>query len=368
VTSAPCVVVAAGGTGGHVVPALAFAEALEQAGACVRWVGTRRGVEGRLVPASGRPLLALDLRPWRGRWYRPFVFVPLLLVALVTLGRFFRRERPCAVVAFGGYASTAGALAAVLTRRPLVLHEQNLVPGWTSRLFAPWARRVFVTAEGVLGNRARVRVVGLPVREAFFALPPPETRFADRHGPLRLLVLGGSQGAQTLNRLVPEALGRLPPPRDVTVTHQTGAAGLEETRARYARIGVTAELAAFFDDMPARYAQADLAVCRAGASTLAELAAVGLGAVLVPYPHAVDDHQRTNALHHAEAGAALVLGEQDLDAERLAAVLAPLLAGRDRLRTMAVRARARARPEAAAVMVDEVLELCRARTPQGRRS
>ncbi len=360
-TRAPRVVVAAGGTGGHVVPALAFAEALGRAGAAVLWVGARRGVETRLVPAAGWTLLALDLRPWRGRWYRPFVFVPLLLASLVPLGRFLRRERPCAVVAFGGYASAAAALSALLTRRPLVLHEQNLVPGWASRLFAPHARLVFVTDGDVLAKHARVRAVGVPVRSAFLALPPPETRFAARRGPLRLLVLGGSQGARSLNRLVPEALGLLPPPRDLVVVHQTGAAGLDETRARYARAGITAELAPFFDDMPARYAAADLAVCRAGASTLAELAAVGLGAVLVPYPHAVDDHQRANALRHAEGGAALVLGEQDLDAGRLAAALAPLLADRDALRAMAARARARARPDAAAIMARDVLGLSRPR-------
>ncbi len=351
------VVVAAGGTGGHVVPALAFAEALARAGGEVRWVGGRRGVETRLVPQAGWPLLALDLRPWRGRWYRPFVFVPLLLAGLFPLGRFFRRERPCAVVAFGGYASAAAALAAVLTRRPLVLHEQNLVPGWTSRLFAPHARLLFVTDAGVLGPRARP--VGLPVRSAFFALPAPGERFAHRTGALSLLVLGGSQGARALNRLVPEALARLSSTLDLRVVHQTGPTDLEETRAGYARAGIAAELAPFLDDMPARYAAADLAVCRAGASTLAELAAVGLGAVLVPYPHAVDDHQRANALRHAEGGAALVLDEHGLDAARLAAALAPLLANRSRLLAMAESARARARPEAAARMARDVLSLCR---------
>jgi UDP-N-acetylglucosamine--N-acetylmuramyl-(pentapeptide) pyrophosphoryl-undecaprenol N-acetylglucosamine transferase len=358
VSGAPSIVVAAGGTGGHVVPALAFAEALKEAGASVRWVGARRGVETRLVPQAGWPLLALDLRPWRGRWYRPIVFVPLLLAALVPLGRFFRRVRPGAVVAFGGYASAAAALAALLFRRPLVLHEQNLVPGWTSRLFAPWARLVFVADRDVLAGHGRVRAVGVPVRRAFLDLPPPEVRFQDRRGPLRLLVLGGSQGARSLNRLVPEALGLLPDPRNLTVVHQTGPAGLEETRARYARAGIEAELAPFFDDMPERYAAADLALCRAGAATLAELAAVGLGAVLVPFPHAVDDHQRANALRHAEAGAAQVVDERHLDAARLAAVLAPLLAGRETLLAMAVRARTRARPEASAIMAGEVLGLC----------
>lgn len=353
---AALVLLAAGGTGGHVIPALALADALREEGVGVYWVGARRGIETRLVPPEGLPLYTLALRPWRGRWHRPLVAFPALLLSLFPLLRLMHRTRPCAVVAFGGYASAATALAAVLVRVPLVLHEQNAIPGWTSRLMSSWARVVYTVDADVFPADPRVRAVGVPVRAPFLAIPPPSLRFADRRGPLRVLVLGGSQGARTLNAVVPEALASLPPDIRVSVVHQTGVADHGLTRDRYAQYRIEATVLPFIDDMVARYAEADLAICRAGASTLAELAAVGLGAILIPYPHAVDDHQKANAMRHAKGGAASVLDERCLNPWALAELLIPLLRSRERLLEMATCARARSRPDAARIMAHEIRE------------
>jgi len=353
------VMIAAGGTGGHVFPALVVAEALAARGARVEWVGTARGLEARLVPEAGLPLHTLPVRALRGRgaaaWLgAPFALARPLAAALALV----RRLRPHVVLGMGGYAAGPAGLAAWLVRRPLVVHEQNAVPGLTNRLLAPLARRVLAGFPDAFPPGPRVEVTGNPVRADIAALPPPEARWAGRSGPPRLLVLGGSQGARALNEALPAALARLAPGERPEVRHQAGARAAEAVRAAYARAGVAAEVTAFVEDMAEAYGWADLAVARAGALTVAELAAAGLGALLVPYPHAVDDHQRANARWLERAGAAEVVREP-LDPDALAGRLRALLAGRAGLLARAQAARRLARPDAAARVAEACLEVAR---------
>jgi UDP-N-acetylglucosamine--N-acetylmuramyl-(pentapeptide) pyrophosphoryl-undecaprenol N-acetylglucosamine transferase len=271
----------------------------------------------------------------------------MLSIALLQALRVFLRLRPLAVLGMGGFAAGPGGLIAWLLRRPLLIHEQNSVPGLTNRLLAPLAR---VVIEGFPGSMPAVRhavAAGNPVRAGIAALTLPEARFAGRFGALRLLVIGGSLGARALNQVVPEALARLPASARPRVHHQTGRAEIDGVRERYAKTGCDARVEDFVEDMAAAYAWADLVVCRAGALTVSELAAAGVASILVPYPHATDDHQTGNAHYLADAGAALLMPQATLTAEWLAETLARFDGQRETLLTMAQRARALARPEAA---------------------
>jgi UDP-N-acetylglucosamine--N-acetylmuramyl-(pentapeptide) pyrophosphoryl-undecaprenol N-acetylglucosamine transferase len=272
-----------------------------------------------------------------------------------------RRARPAVVIGLGGFASGPGGIAAWLTRRPLVVHEQNAVPGLTNRVLARLAARVFEAFPGSFGaRRARVECVGNPVRAAIAALPAPRARYQDRAGRVRLLVVGGSQGAQALNAVVPQALARLASDQVFEVRHQAGARHAEATRAAYASAGVSAEVTPFIDDIAAAYAWADLVVCRSGAMTVSELAAVGLPAVLVPYPAAVDDHQTANARWLVGAGAATLLPQAELTPERLAAALRALSERRELL-AMSERGRAIAQHDAMPRLVAACEQLAAAR-------
>jgi UDP-N-acetylglucosamine--N-acetylmuramyl-(pentapeptide) pyrophosphoryl-undecaprenol N-acetylglucosamine transferase len=319
----------AGGTGGHVYPALAVAQALEAHSQNVVWLGTHRGLESSVVPDAG-----IDIE---------WVSVRGIL-----------RRRPVAVLGMGGFVSGPGGLAAWLTRRPLVIHEQNAAAGLTNRLLARLARVVLQAFPGSFNSRVVVETVGNPVREDISAVAEPVDRYNNRHGPLRLLVLGGSQGALALNRTVPAALAKLPALDRPVVRHQCGSRTLDTARDAYAGHEVDVELMPFIDDMAEAYAWADLVVCRAGALTVAELCAVGLPALFVPYPSAVDDHQTANARPMEEAGAAAIISESDLSAEVLAELLREWLSSRESLLARAVKARELARPQALA----RITELC----------
>jgi UDP-N-acetylglucosamine--N-acetylmuramyl-(pentapeptide) pyrophosphoryl-undecaprenol N-acetylglucosamine transferase len=350
------VMILAGGTGGHIFPALAVAEVLRQRSIPVVWLGTRAGLEARLVPAAQIPLEWLDIGGLRGKgaggWLRaPWALTRSLRQALQAL----RRRRPRSVLGMGGYVAGPGGVAARLLGIPLVVHEQNSVPGLTNRLLSGIAQRVLTGFDGVFGRRAQF--VGNPVRADIAGLPAPEQRYAGHDGALRLLVLGGSLGARALNETVPAALARLPADARPAVRHQAGSRTLEIARQHYARHDVAGEVSAFIDDMAEAYAWADLVICRAGALTVAELAAAGLPAVFVPFPHAVDDHQSGNARHLVDAGAARMIRESELTPEALGDVLVELLAGRRVLLDMARRARALGRPDAAARVADICLEV-----------
>jgi len=358
--SAAPVMILAGGTGGHVFPALAVAEALDERAVPVIWMGTAVGLESRVVPAAGLRLEALEVRGLRGKGRLGWLRAPLMLArALWQALRVLRHHRPRAVLGMGGYVAGPGAVAAWLLRRPLVIHEQNAIPGFTNRCLARLAQVVLTGFDRPFPGAPRARFVGNPVRRAIAALPPPQARAGERAGPLRLLVIGGSLGARTLNRVVPEALGRLPEDARPTVRHQAGERTLDVARAAYRAEGVAAQVDAFIDDMAEAYGWADLVVCRAGALTVSELAAVGVAAVFVPFPHAVDDHQSANAAFLVEAGAAEMIRESALDAGSLADVLARLLGDRGALLAMGVRGRALGRPQAAAVVADSCLEVAR---------
>lgn len=351
------VLIMAGGTGGHIFPGLAVAAELASREVPVAWLGARGGLETRLVPDRGIALETVAIRGVRGKGLLALLAMPLRLAAAVLAAyRHLHRLRPCAVLSMGGYVAAPGGLAAWLARIPLVVHEQNRIPGSTNRLLARFARRVLA---GFADAFPRAEWVGNPVRREISALPAPETRLAGRAGRVRLLVLGGSQGAQALNRHLPAALAQLPPAARPEVHHQCGQPHVDATLAAYADAGQDARVEAFVEDMAAAYAWADLVVCRAGALTLAELAATGLAAVLVPYPHAIDDHQRANAEALVAAGAAMLVPEERLDAAHLAAILEPLLADPAQRVRMAVAARALARPDAAARIVDACLEVAR---------
>ncbi|MDN5937240.1 MAG: undecaprenyldiphospho-muramoylpentapeptide beta-N-acetylglucosaminyltransferase [Salinisphaera sp.] len=348
------VLMMAGGTGGHVFPALAVADALRERGAEVVWLGTRAGLEARVVPDAGYRMEWLQVAGLRGKGAASWLAAPWRLVrALAHALAIVRRVAPQVVVGMGGFVSGPGGLAAWLLRRPLLIHEQNATAGLTNRLLARLARRRMQAFPGALPN---ARTVGNPVRAEILALPSPAQRFAGRVGRVRLLVIGGSGGALALNRLLPAALARVPAQNRPEVRHQGGRT-LQAAQQAYAEHDIDAQLCAFIDDMSSAYAWADLAVCRAGALTVAELAAAGLGALLVPFPFAVDDHQSANAAWLVERGAALMVAERELDPECLAATLAELCADRRRLQVMAEAARAAAWPDATGALADACVEL-----------
>jgi UDP-N-acetylglucosamine--N-acetylmuramyl-(pentapeptide) pyrophosphoryl-undecaprenol N-acetylglucosamine transferase len=344
------VLIMAGGTGGHVFPALAVARALREADREVVWLGTRRGIEARLVPAAGIPIEWIEIEGLRGRGVARWLTAPVrLLRAVLQAFAVVRRLRPGVVLGCGGFVSGPGGLAAWLTRTPLVIHEQNAVAGMTNRWLARLAGTVAEAFEGSFGPGRRTIVTGNPVRREIESLPPPAERFAGRSGPLRLFVFGGSQGAAALNRRVPQALALLPAGQRPSVLHQAGSRGVEETAALYRELGVEADVRAFVDDMAGAYAAADLAISRSGALTVSELAAAGLGALLVPFPAAVDDHQTRNAQWLVRAGAAVACAESELTPQALAARLGQLLGGgRAPLLAMAAAARSLAVPDVGA--------------------
>ena len=366
-TAARHVVIMAGGTGGHIFPALAVAGELRRRGVEVSWLGTRRGLEARLVPAADIPIDWLDIRGLRGNGLLGWLAAPWrVLKAITQAATALRRRGADAVLGMGGFAAGPGGVAAWLLRRPLVVHEQNSVAGLTNRVLARVATRVMEGFPNTFSqSRTAAVYCGNPVRPDIAALPPPEERFIGRKGPLRLLVLGGSQGAKAINQVVVGALAAIEPEQRPEVWHQTGERNLEDTRRAYAASGLSGtdgRVAAFIEDMAQAYAWADLVLCRAGALTIAELAAAGVGSVLVPYPHAVDDHQTHNGALLVDADAALLIQEQELQTAWLAATLRRLGALPDERQTllrMARAARTQARPEAAARVADALVAVMR---------
>jgi UDP-N-acetylglucosamine--N-acetylmuramyl-(pentapeptide) pyrophosphoryl-undecaprenol N-acetylglucosamine transferase len=344
------VLIMAGGTGGHVFPALAVARVLRARDCRVVWLGTRQGLEARLVPQEGLPIEWLKVRGLRGKGMLSLVLAPLVLLrALYESMAVIRKHRPDVVLGFGGFVAGPGGVAAWLMRCPLVIHEQNAVAGLTNRLLAQCARKVAEAFPGSFGPGVCAVATGNPVRADIEALPAPSGH--RREGALHLFVFGGSQGAATLNRLVPEALALLLPAERPQVLHQTGRGRVQAVREAYAAQGVHADVREFVDDMAGAYAWADLAVCRSGALTVAELAAAGVPSLLIPFPTAVDDHQSANARYLASRGAAVLLPEASLDAALLAREIGRL-AGSDReaCAAMAEAARRAATPGAAELL------------------
>jgi UDP-N-acetylglucosamine--N-acetylmuramyl-(pentapeptide) pyrophosphoryl-undecaprenol N-acetylglucosamine transferase len=359
--NAGTVLIMAGGTGGHVFPGIAVARELIAQQVRVVWLGTRAGLEARAVPASG---LAIEME-WvsirglrRTGWFN-WVRLPFSLArAMVEAWGVLRRRRPDVVLSMGGFVAGPGGLTAWLTRTPLVVHEQNAVPGMTNRWLASLARRVLTGFPGAFGSMTAAQHVGNPVRAAILAIAAPGERLVGRAGGLRVLVIGGSQGARIFNDIVPQTLRAMTASARPEVWHQCGRGAREQTLRAYG--DVPARVSEFIDDMAAAYAWADVVLCRAGAMTIAELAAAGCAAILVPYPHAVDDHQTANAHYLADRDAAILLPQAELSAARLSEILGELTTHRDVLLKMASAARACASSDAADAVAQVCLELIHA--------
>ncbi|HEY5624743.1 MAG TPA: undecaprenyldiphospho-muramoylpentapeptide beta-N-acetylglucosaminyltransferase [Gammaproteobacteria bacterium] len=356
------IMILAGGTGGHVFPGLAVANALRERSQPVVWMGTRAGLEARLVPEAGIDVEWISVTGVRGRGLFAWVAAPFkILIAIAQALAVLRRRRPEAVLGLGGFVSGPGGIAAWLTRRPLLIHEQNAVAGTTNRILARFANRVFAAFPGSFPGDLDVELVGNPVRSSILAIPVPAERFAARRGrPVRILVIGGSQGARVLNERVPGALALLDERFAVEIWHQAGR-GLDAARAAYAEVGRDVRLEAFIDEIAAAYSWADLVICRAGALTVSELAAAGVGAVLIPFPYAIDDHQLKNALSFAQGGAGIVIPESEFDTQRLALELTRLLEDHDALLRLAENARAQAKPRATEIIADACLQFAEVR-------
>ncbi|MES9959887.1 MAG: undecaprenyldiphospho-muramoylpentapeptide beta-N-acetylglucosaminyltransferase [Sedimenticola sp.] len=347
------VMVMAGGTGGHVFPALAVAEELRARGAEIFWLGTPDSFESRVVPEHGIEMEWVSIKGLRGKGILGWITLPFRLFrAMSQAGIVMLRRDPALVLGMGGFAAGPGGLMAKLGGIPLVIHEQNAIPGMTNQFLARFANRVLEAFPGSFEKKRNAEVTGNPVREEITSIADPAIRMRSRDGKLRLLVLGGSLGAQALNETLPLALALLSEEERPEVRHQAGRDKLDATDAAYAGAGVKAVVTPFISDMAEAYGWADLVVCRAGALTIAELASVGVGSLLVPYPHAVDDHQTHNAGYLVDNGAALLLPQNELTPESLAAQLKRLVNDRAEVLQMAGRARALALPEATRRVAD----------------
>ena len=345
------ILIMAGGTGGHIFPALAVAEELRAAGWTIVWLGSKAGMESKLVPQHGYKIEWLRFAGLRGKGFARALLLPLnLLIAFGQSVRVIFRVRPDVVLGMGGYVSFPGGMMAVLLARPLVLHEQNSVAGLANKVLARVADRILVAFPDALKNG---EWTGNPVRRDIAGLPAPEERFRGRSGNLKLLVIGGSLGARALNETVPRALALLPQPLRPEVTHQAGEKHLAALEDAYRRAGVDATEVAFIGDMSSAYATADIVICRAGALTVAELAAAGVASVLIPFPSAVDDHQSANARYLADRSAAILLSQSELTPRRLADLLLGFT--RETLLEMAKRARALGKPAAAQLVAQHCM-------------
>lgn len=322
-TQQKCALIMAGGTGGHIFPGLAVAEALRDLGWRVHWLGHREHMEGMLVPPRGFAFEHVDFGGVRGKGLRRLLLLPFhLLRAFWQSIGVIRRVRPDVIVGLGGYIAFPGGMMGVLLGKPLVLHEQNSVAGLVNKVLSGVADRVYSAfPAGRPGALRKAQWVGNPLRAEFLNHPAPAVRFAGRQGPLRVLVVGGSLGAQALNDIVPRALAYIPRAERPQVTHQSGAKQIDTLRANYATAGVDAELTPFIEDTASAYAQADLIIARAGASTVTEIAAIGAATIFVPFPAAVDDHQTANARFLVDAGGGWLIQQQDLTAAGLSLLL-----------------------------------------------
>lgn len=367
VISGAKVLIMAGGTGGHVYPALAVARCLGLEKVHCDWLGTRAGIEARIVPEAGINLFYISIAGVRGKSALTLLLAPMkIFLAVIQALLIMRKLKPDVVLGMGGFASGPGGFAAWLSRTPLLIHEQNAISGMTNKVLSRFANYVLQAFPNTFPPKNTVLTVGNPVRADVVNTPPPLERFAGRTGPLRILVMGGSLGAVALNNIVPQAVAGLTGENMPQICHQCGRDKDAETKSLYEKLGVEAEVLAFIENVTQRYSWADIVICRSGALTVAELAAVGIGSILVPYPHAVDDHQTVNARFLTEFGAAHLLPQQDLTAESLRELLSAFIedaaAERQSIVAMAEAARSRAITDA----TEKVAACCRQFFPAGK--
>lgn len=350
------ILIMAGGTGGHVYPALAVANCLRERDIPVLWLGTKTGLEAIIVPQNGLKLLTTNISGLRGKGMMRWFSVPFsILIAVIQSVFILRQYQPAAVLGMGGFASGPGGIAAWLMRIPLCVHEQNAVAGFTNRLLALFAKVVMQAFPNTFASPRNATMTGNPVRKEIMNVAEPQQRFQNRpDDSLHILVIGGSLGARALNEVVPVALSILGEDIDLKIKHQTGTKNLQATRSLYQSLHVSVEPHAYIDDMAAAYKWADLILCRAGAMTVAEISAVGIAAIFVPYPYAVDDHQTANAHYLSTAGAAILIQETALDALILAKLFRDFSQSRDSLLKMAQISRSLSKTTA----TEHVADLC----------
>lgn len=352
------VMIMAGGTGGHVFPALAVADELKQRDVAISWMGTAKGIEARLVPEAGYTLSEIKVQGLRGNGTLGWMLAPFRVLAAIWQAMTVLREtKPDVVMGLGGFASGPGGVAAWLLRKPIVIHEQNAIPGLTNKILAKLANKVLTGFPNSFADNVGAEWVGNPVRKQIEDLPMPHLRQTQAHGAMKLLVLGGSLGARSLNTHIPAALAMLATASRPEIRHQCGQRHIEECRTAYKEAGVDADVTDFIADMADAYAWADLVICRAGALTVAEVAAAGVASILVPYPHAVDDHQTHNAALLVEAKAAELIADKDLNAEWLASKIGHFDQDRETLLNMANAARQVAKIGTATQIADICMEL-----------
>ena len=352
------VLVTAGGTGGHVFPALAAARLFQEQGVEVLWIGTRQGIEADIVPKNSINIEYLDIAGVRGQGLARLIWAPLKIVKAVTqVIKIVRRYQPDLVLGMGGFVTGPTGVGVWLCGRPVFIHEQNAIAGFTNKVLARLARKVFQAFPGAFAAGPNVETTGNPVRKEIAQLASPSQRYDEREGPVRILILGGSQGAVALNQLVPKALAQLQAELPFLVRHQCGAKNIEAAHGCYQQAGVDAEVVPFIDDMASAYAWADVVVCRSGALTVSEVAAAGVASILIPYPFAVDDHQTKNGQYLSAAGAAVLVQQSELNEADLAQLLKEKLGSRDELKRMAEKARALAMTHATEKLVQRCMEV-----------
>lgn len=354
------VLIIAGGTGGHVMPALSVAEHFRANGIEVHWIGTGQGIEARLVNAAHIPLSYIDIEGLRGHHWLRWLKAPWQIIkAILQAMRVIKREKPNVVLCMGGYVTGPGALAAWLLNVPFVLHEQNAVEGWTNRLLSPFAKRIMVAfPQAFQDKKEKVVYTGNPVRQAILQVPAPDERWAKLHERrLRILVLGGSLGATILNETVPKTIALFPSDDRPEIWHQTGNRHLAHTQAIYEQHGIEGKVTDFIADMSSAYAWADVIICRSGALTVAEIAAVGVSSILIPFPHAIGDHQTYNARFLSEGSAAILLPQSQLNEKILYQILKELKDDPKKRLAMAKASREFANPQATIKVAEQCVEV-----------
>ncbi len=356
------ILIMAGGTGGHILPALAVAKALQKIGVTIHWLGTSQGLENQLVSPSGIFIHHLNMQGIRGKGLLALLIAPFRL-SLATLQaiRVIHQIKPNIVLGFGGYVSAPGGLAAWLLRKTLTLHEQNAILGSTNRYLSRLASQVFQTFPNTFPASLKAITCGNPIREEILAIAPPEqrfkTRWQDPNAPLRILILGGSQGAAWLNEIIPQTILLLPIAERPEIWHSAGQQQITQTRARYESLHISARVSGFIADMAQAYAWADVVICRAGASTVSEIMAVGVASILIPYPHAIDDHQTKNARYLADRHAAIWMSQHQCDSPKLAACLSTFYRDKHQLFDIAMAAKKLAMTDTAQVMISQLFTL-----------
>jgi UDP-N-acetylglucosamine--N-acetylmuramyl-(pentapeptide) pyrophosphoryl-undecaprenol N-acetylglucosamine transferase len=350
------ILIMAGGTGGHVFPALAVADYLKKAGWRIVWLGTKGGMEESLVSQKGHDIKFIDFSGLRGKNLMVWFTLPVrLLLAFWQSAKLLFQLRPDVVLGMGGYPAFPGGIMASLLNKPLLIHEQNSIPGLTNKILVKFADKVLTGFPDSIKDKKKVVFSGNPVRNEISQLDTPENRYEGRSGNLKLLIIGGSLGAQALNTIVPQALKLIPESVRPLVIHQAGGKHLETLNKNYVEAGVEGELVVFIEDMAVQYSECDLVICRAGALTIAELASAGIASILVPFPYAVDDHQTYNAKFLSSNGAAVLLPEDELTPGSLANLLSGLT--REKLLGMATKARELAKPNATRIVAEECMEM-----------